>query len=158
MTPKMKALWNQLWNLPPEVLGGIAIVSVCSLLFGIVAVPWSLARIPHDYFLTHQEYLTSWKTRRPILRIVVLVIRNFVGVILALLGIVMLVTPGQGLITLLLGITLTTFPGKRVLELNLLRRRGVLQTINWLRARSNRRPLVIPQKPSGREKSEVCDE
>jgi len=140
----MRELWNRLWNFSPEVYVWTAIISVVSFLIGIIAVPWLLARIPHDYFLTHREYLSSWKTRRPILRIVVLVIRNLIGVVLALLGVVMLVTPGQGLITLLLGISLTTFPGKRRMELHLLRRRGVLRTINWLRAKSDRQPLSLP--------------
>lgn len=142
----MKELWNRFWNLPAEAYGWIAIVSVSSLAIGIIAVPWLLARIPHDYFMTHQEYLSDWKARRPMLRMFVLTIRNLCGVVLALLGIVMLVTPGQGLITLLLGVSLTTFPGKRSLELSLLGRPGVLRTINWLRAKSDRQPLLIPDR------------
>jgi hypothetical protein len=58
----------------------------------------------------------------------------------------MLVAPGQGVFTLLLGISLTTFPGKRKVELSLLRRRGVLESINWLRAKSDREPLLIPDQ------------
>lgn len=142
----MKELWNQIRNLPPSVYGWIALASLLSLAIGMLAVPWLLARIPHDYFLTHREYLSTWKTRRPVLRLLVLTVRNLCGVILALAGIVMLVTPGQGVITLLLGITLTTFPGKRRLELSLLRQPGVLRTINWLRAKSNRQPLIIPER------------
>ena len=133
-----------LWKMISDHYAGIAIASFGSLAIGLIAVPWLLARIPHDYFLTHQEYLSVWKTRRPFLRLIVLSLRNLVGVILAILGLVMLVTPGQGVITLLLGLSLTTFPGKRRLELTLLRRPGVLRTINWMRKKSNRPPLIIP--------------
>jgi hypothetical protein len=59
---------------------------------------------------------------------------------------------------MLLGISLTTFPGKRVLELSLLRRPRVLRTINWLRAKSNRRPLIIPSKSSEGEASAAYEE
>ena len=141
---QMNELWKRLWSLPAEAYGWIAIASALSFAIGIIAVPWLLARIPHDYFLTHREYLSDWKARRPMLRLFVLTIRNLFGVVVALLGIVMLVTPGQGLITLLLGVSLTTFPGKRTLELSLLGRPGVLRTINWLRAKSDRQPLLIP--------------
>lgn len=135
---------DSLGNFLADYYGWIALVSLCTFAGGLIAVPWLLARIPCDYLLTHQEYLSSWKVRRPLLRLCVLFLRNLLGVALALLGIVMLVTPGQGVITLLLGISLTTFPGKRHLELILLRRRGVLKSIDWLRARSNREPLIVP--------------
>ena len=71
---------------------------------------------------------------------------GFADEILAIMaeGLAMLVLPGQGVITILVGITLLNFPGKRRLELRIVRQRPVLLAINWIRARANRPPLVLP--------------
>ena len=39
--------------------------------------------------------------------------RNLLGGLLILLGLVMLVTPGQGILTIVLGFTIMDFPGKK---------------------------------------------
>lgn len=148
---------ESLRNFVADYYGLIAIASVVSFVAGLFAVPWVLARIPSDYFITHREYLSRWKVRRPVLRLALILLRNLIGIVLALLGVLMLVTPGQGVITLLLGISLTTFPGKRRLELSLLRRPGVLRTINWLREKSHRQPLIIPDRDDG-SSEEIRDE
>jgi hypothetical protein len=56
----------------------------------------------------------------------------------------MLFLPGQGVITMLIGVMLLNFPGKFALERAIVRRRPVHRTINWMRAKANRRPLQIP--------------
>jgi len=57
-------------------------------------------------------------------------------------GIIMLVLPGQGIFTILIGIMLLNFPGKYRLERWIVARRPVLRSINWLRRRAGRAPLV----------------
>ena len=39
--------------------------------------------------------------------------RNLLGGLLILLGLIMLVTPGQGILTIVLGFTIMDFPGKK---------------------------------------------
>jgi len=58
-------------------------------------------------------------------------------------GIVMLVLPGQGILTIVIGLMLSNFPGKYRLERWLVMRPRVLRTINWLRQRSKRNPLLF---------------
>jgi Putative transmembrane protein (PGPGW) len=123
----------------------IVAVSVAMFAIGIVTLPWMLTRIPHDYFLTNPVPLSRWKESRPVARLVVLAIRNLIGVLFVLLGIILLFMPGQGILTLLVGISMMTFPGKRALELWLIRRKHVLKTINWLRAKRGHEPLVLPE-------------
>jgi hypothetical protein len=122
------------------------LVTVSAVMFavGIVTLPWLLARIPKDYFVENQVPLASWKETRPVWRWGVLAIRNVAGALFAILGVVMLFAPGQGVLTLLVGISMMTFPGKRTLELKLIRMKGVLTSINWLRRKSGHEPLELP--------------
>jgi len=68
--------------------------------------------------------------------------KNALGYILVVAGIIMLVLPGQGIFTILIGIMLLNFPGKYQLERWLATRGPVLRSINWLRQRAGRAPLV----------------
>jgi hypothetical protein len=43
------------------------------------------------------------------------ILKNTIGAILVILGLIMLVTPGQGLLTILLGLSIMEFPGKKTL-------------------------------------------
>ncbi len=70
--------------------------------------------------------------------------KNLLGGVLVVLGLVMLLTPGQGLLTLLIGLMLMNFPGKYRLERWLVTRPGVLRALNWLRARQGHQPLEAP--------------
>jgi hypothetical protein len=51
--------------------------------------------------------------------------------------------PGPGLLTVLLGIMLLDFPGKRALELRLVRRQQVHRTIDRVRKRYGKPPLLL---------------
>jgi hypothetical protein len=70
-------------------------------------------------------------------------LKNVVGIVLLMAGIVMLFTPGQGILTILLGLSFVDFPGKRGLERRIVGNPVVLDKINSLRARANRPPLEI---------------
>jgi hypothetical protein len=74
-----------------------------------------------------------------------MVLKNVVGFVVVLLGILMSIpgVPGQGILTILLGIMLLDFPGKRRLEYKLVSRPRVLQTINQLRRRFDKPPLIL---------------
>ena len=55
----------------------------------------------------------------------------------------MLVLPGQGILTILIGLSLVEFPGKRRLEAKLVGQATVLSTINKMRAKFNKPPLIL---------------
>jgi hypothetical protein len=59
------------------------------------------------------------------------------------LGLLMLVLPGQGLLTLLAGLLLLDLPGKRRLERRIIGSPRVLGVVNALRKRWKRPPLEI---------------
>ncbi|WP_447980744.1 hypothetical protein [Candidatus Nitrospira bockiana] len=56
----------------------------------------------------------------------------------------MLVLPGQGVLAILVGLTLLDFPGKRQLQSRLVRQRKVLESLNGIRRKFHRPPLLPP--------------
>jgi hypothetical protein len=125
------------------VLTGIAIVSVVAFLLGVIVTPMVLVRMPADYFVRRES---SPPPKLTLSRVIVLVLRNLLGAVLILLGLLLLVLPGQGLITLLVGLLVLDFRGKRAWERRVLARPGVLRVINRLRERAGRAPLEIPHR------------
>ncbi|HEX7036279.1 MAG TPA: PGPGW domain-containing protein [Pseudomonadales bacterium] len=127
-----------------EVLGWATGLSLVALVATAVGVPWVVARLPSDYFTRPRR--SSWRrsAERPMLALAVSVGKNLLGSVLVLLGVLMLITPGQGLLTLLIGLLMLNFPGKYRLERWLVRRPGVLRALNWLRRRRGQPPFEEP--------------
>jgi len=128
----------------PVALEFLFLLSIVGFVGSVIAIPWILIRLPQDYFC--ESHPRTWlKDRHPVLRLIALALKNFVGWILLLGGIAMLVLPGQGLLTILIGVSLMDFPGKRAIERKLVSRPLVLQAINRVRERFDRPPLVIEE-------------
>ncbi len=121
----------------------LAVGSVASFLGTLILVPLLVVRIPEDYFSHARRRHPPWANRHPVIRGILLVLKNLLGVIFVLAGILMLVLPGQGLLTILIGIILLDFPGKFRLERWLISHQPILKSINWLRVRAKRRPLIV---------------
>lgn len=135
ITEFLQANETALW-----ILGAISLVTF----FGtLIIVPWLVARIPFDYFALEERQLLPWSDRHPMIRWLLLFGKNLLGGVLIVMGIAMLVLPGQGLLTMLIGLVLLNFPGKYRLERWFVQRRPILRSVNWLRRRSGRRPLVF---------------
>ena len=108
----------------------------------IVAVPWMLVRLPHDYFGPGVHH-TPFADHHPVARVMLLTIRNLLGTVLIFAGIAMLVLPGQGILTILAGLLLLHFPRKHDLVRWIMSRPQVLASANWVRHRAGRPPLVV---------------
>jgi len=122
------------------ILGG---VSVATFILTLLIVPLVVVRIPADYFQTNKRHTDQWMGVHPILRYLLIVLKNICGLVLLCMGILMLVLPGQGLLTMVFGIALMDFPGKFTLERRLVSYPKVLDSINWIRKKANRQPLLI---------------
>jgi Putative transmembrane protein (PGPGW) len=118
-------------------------VSLVVLVASVLMVHYFLITIPADYFAREHKPLERWRNLHPALRVTLLVVKNVVGALLIVVGVVMFVTPGQGMLTVLLGLTLVDFPGKRALERRIIERPIVLKVVNRLRTRANRPPLML---------------
>lgn len=128
-----------------------AITMILSVVYFIILC-WIIARLDKTYFL--REYIEQVDRvdekslifpQKQWLRLIAFV-KIFLGVVLLLMGIAMLVLPGQGLITILVGLSLIPFPGKRRLELFLLSRKAVRSSLNWIRLKENKDPFVFDTK------------
>ena len=122
--------------------------SLATVVATILAVPWVVMRLPQDYFSRPRRVALRKSAGHPLLASMLSVGKNLIGVVLLLLGLVMLVTPGQGLLTLLAGLLLMNFPGKYRLERWLVLRPGMLRGLNWLRSRQHQPPFDTPEVSS----------
>ena len=118
--------------------------SLLAVLLALVGVPWVIARLPPDYFSRAQRRTWREVDGEPVFAVLLGLLKNVIGAVLVLLGLVMLVTPGQGLLTLLAGLLLMNFPGKYRLERWLVMRPGMLRVLNWLRRRQGQAPFDAP--------------
>lgn len=130
-------------NAHRTLVGWMVIGSAILFVASVIAVPWMLVRIPHDYFGPGTHHTTPFADHHPVARLVLLVARNLIGTILLLAGIAMLVLPGQGILTILAGLVLLHFPRKHELLRWILSRRQVLASANWVRHRARRPPLIV---------------
>lgn len=136
-------LWAALWEwcaAHGNLLAWLGIGSLVSLLLVAALLPVIVVRLAPDHFLQPHAALVG---RGGIYRLLLRVAKNLLGLLFLLAGFLMLFLPGQGVLTMLIGILLLEFPGKRKLELRILRRRGILDFLNRLRARYGRPPLRI---------------
>ena len=134
-------------NVPADIQQLLLVASAASLgavILALVGVPWVVTRLPADYFSQARRHTWRESDGEPLFAVFIGFLKNVVGGALVVLGLIMLVTPGQGLLTLLAGLLLMNFPGKYRLERWLVMRPGVLRALNWLRARQGHPPFEHP--------------
>jgi len=122
--------------------------SIALFIGSIIAVPWLVARIPSDYFIATGSGQNEFREQHPPTSLQWRILKNVIGVVLLVAGAAMLILPGQGLLTILLGVMLVDFPGKRRLELLIIRRPSIRRVVGWIRRRSGRDELLIPNSNS----------
>ena len=121
----------------------LAWFSVALLFISIAVIPWLVIKIPQEYFLEKFRVRASKQSGHPLIAQLFTGLKNLVGLILVVLGILMLVLPGQGILTILIGLFLMNFPGKYRLERKIVSTPRVLKSLNWIRAKANKPPLMI---------------
>ena len=126
-----------------KVLIGAAIF-VVSFFANLGIVSLILVKLPADHFSKSRK-TKFWAGPRPWLHAAKVIGKNIGGVLLVALGIVLSLpgVPGQGLLTVLLGLMLLDFPGRHRLEQKLLSKPSILNSINKLRARFDKKPLEL---------------
>lgn len=138
--------WAQdavLWSTRTDVLAALSVGSAVLFVLNVVGIPWFFARVPADYFSRRELERAGFEAAPPgVLRFLLRVLKNVLGVVLLVAGLAMLVLPGQGILTLFVATVLLDFPGKRRLQRRFIRWPPVLKTINRLRSRAGRPPLT----------------
>lgn len=117
-------------------------IFLASVVVSVVIVGVIIVKIPANYFSSHyqRDFLpnTPWAVRWG-----AVILKNVVGFLLIIAGIIMLIGPGQGILTILIGLILMDIPGKRPLEARIIKRPAVLSAVNNLRKRFDKPPLVV---------------
>jgi hypothetical protein len=122
----------------------LAGISIITFFLSIILVPWYIARIPQDYFLSLQNEPPSVRLKRQ--NITLLILRNILGIVIFAAGCAMLFLPGQGLITMLIGILCMTFPGKRYFILFITTPRFIRESLDWTRQKMGMPLFTWPHK------------
>src|SRR5205823_1517866 len=125
-------------------------VILATLLFAVTLTITSaialaiLVRLPPDYCRTPRAQ-RGRDAGHGIFRGVGTVLKNAFGVILILLGAILSLPglPGPGLLIVLAGVFLLDFPGKRKLLCKTLSRPSLLRSVNRLRKKFSRPPVLI---------------
>jgi hypothetical protein len=135
----------------PAFLTWLWVLSALTFFGTLLAIPMLVIRMPRDYFLYDAAHLREYRKQHPMVRLCSLILKNILGMILIIAGMVMLFLPGQGVLTILIGITLVNFPRKKVLEIRIIRQPAVLRAIDWMRFKSGKEPLILPDGIRGDE-------
>ncbi len=120
-----------------ELLG---IISVFTFAISLFIIPWIIQRIPTDYFLhLHETNLPDTSDPK---RFVLFIMRNCVGALLFIAGVLMLFLPGQGILTIIIGLFVMSFPGKNKFIASLVSSKKIRASLNWSRKKLSRPPFL----------------
>jgi hypothetical protein len=129
-----------------ETLVALTVLSIVFFVGSLIAIPFILVRLPADFFDVRVP--RPWmEDHHPVLRVLGHLVKNAVGAIFLFAGFLMLFLPGQGILTMLIGISMLDFPGKRNVEAKLIGQPAVLNTINGMREKFGKPPLIIAPDP-----------
>jgi hypothetical protein len=119
-------------------------IFVGSFLLNLAIVSVILIKLPADHF-SKKRKTKFWTGPNPALHAAKVIGKNLLGILLVAVGVVLSLpgVPGQGLLTILLGVMLLDFPGRDRLEQKLLSKQSIVNTINRLRGRFGKPPLVL---------------
>ena len=129
-----------MWSRYQQEIRVLGFASAATLVLSIVLIPVLIVQLPADFYAERNHRRRVFQDS-PVLRVLFLAVKNTLGALLLVAGILMLVLPGQGILTILAALTLLDFPGKRRLELRILHMPPLLRGINGLRRRAGRKPL-----------------
>lgn len=120
----------------------IGVFSLFTFIATLLFIPWLVARLPEDYFIRYLSSLHQPTKKLHPGTLIILTLRNMVGLVLLLAGVAMLFLPGQGVLTIVIALTLMAFPGKHALIERILQIPSVPRSLNWIRTKTNRPQFI----------------
>jgi archaellum biogenesis protein FlaJ (TadC family) len=128
------------------ILIGIGSLSILILIFSIIGLGWFISQIPEDYFIHENRQADNWDKYSSETKVVIVIIKNVIGIVMLISGLLLLILPGQGILTMIIGILLIDYPGKFKLEQKIIAIPSVFRSLNWFRAKSKKSYLQHPFK------------
>lgn len=126
-----------------ELIQQVGNLSLIVLGITVLALPAVVKQLPEDYFVSESREPARETRKHPLVWAVVSFCKNLLGVFLILVGIAMLVLPGQGTVTILIGLAISNFPGKYKLERKIVSNPAVGTTLNKIRELTGAPPLLF---------------
>jgi len=97
-----------------------------------------ISQIPEDYFIHEKRQADNWDKYSSETRVVIIIVKNVIGILMLISGLLLLILPGQGILTMIIGILLIDYPGKFKLEQKIISIPSVFRGLNWFRAKSKK--------------------
>ncbi|URQ72362.1 hypothetical protein M9C84_00635 [SAR86 cluster bacterium] len=117
-------------------------LSTIFFLLSLLGLSWLISIIPHNYFVDKKR-VSLIKIKNPLMWLPIIIIKNSIGLVLILFGILMLILPGQGVLTIITGLIFLDYPGKFRFERSLVRNKLILNSMNWIRRKLDKPDLII---------------
>jgi hypothetical protein len=120
------------------------VASLFTFVLGTVVLIAVVATLPPTFLQIWDSWMVG-SSANPVLHCARRVGKNLIGLLVIVIGLLLALpgVPGPGLPMALLGLMLVDFPGKRRLMQRLLRAPRVIGSINALRVRLGKPPLVV---------------
>ncbi|MFW2404857.1 MAG: PGPGW domain-containing protein [Gammaproteobacteria bacterium] len=129
-----------------DLIQQIGNASLVMLVITVIALPIVVMKLPADYFISEKREPARQSRKHPLVWGVLTLVKNLLGLLLILVGIAMLVLPGQGTVTILIGLAISNFPGKYRLERRIASQPAVGATLNKIRELTGTPPLLMPEQ------------
>jgi uncharacterized membrane protein SpoIIM required for sporulation len=94
-----------MWSRYQREVWVLGIASAAMLVISAMLIPYLIVRLPADFYAESNHRRRLFQDR-PLLRVVFLAVKNTLGGLLLVAGILMLVLPGQGILTILAALAL----------------------------------------------------
>jgi len=121
------------------------VISIILFFASLGAVALIIKKLPSDCFVNYEKCRAGVWGRQPSrFGTLLKLLRTIIGTVLILLGIAMLVLPGQGLLTIVIGLMLLDFPAKEKLLRKSLSYPSVRKGLNALRRLLGEEPFIFP--------------
>jgi len=127
-----------------QLLQQLGSLSLLLMALALVALALVVVTLPEDYFTRDHRAPASLTHPHPLPWRGLALLKNLLGILFILIGITLLVLPGQGALTILVGLTMTNFPGKYRLERRMMRQPGINKILNRIRKLAGKPPLEVP--------------
>ncbi|MCF7886583.1 MAG: hypothetical protein K9M80_08815 [Candidatus Marinimicrobia bacterium] len=128
-----------------ELIIWVSTISFLMFIGTLLAIPFIIIRLPSDYFIRDKNLARRFCQERPILRIILVSLKNVVGIIFFIMGFLMLFIPGQGILTMLIGYSMLDFVSMRGPVYKIIRRPTVYEFINRIRGKKGKEPIELKE-------------
>ena len=116
--------------------------STILFLLSLLGLSWLISMIPYNYFVDEKR-VSFIKMKNPLMWLLIMILKNAIGLALILCGILMLILPGQGVLTIITGLIFLDYPGKFRFERLLVKNKLILNSMNWIRRKLDKPVLII---------------